>query len=337
MRVKLYATVNVAERSGRSTALTGKRKRLRRGKRRLKERSPTDFLEVVDAVFGGFPRIDLELFLFDDEPFGAALFAASVENGSPIDFVVGVGDRATVNVAVRFDVNALAAARESGDRFGRGQFDPVFAHRVVSPPDVDLGDDAFVAVVEERRPSGVFRAVDVEEVARVAVETDEAVEFRGFFGALAHFFGDFLVRVVARAYTAFETARDDQLVEAESVGDFRALLEGVALDRAEADVRAGRFEPDVVEHFAEFLRFAVKAVITGEFDAFVTHFGDFFQRGRNVLTGDGAERVKLQRDRDAFFALFVSGEEGRRKGSDRGRAETGLQEGATIHHGKGPF
>ena len=88
------------------------------------------------------------MFLFDDEPFGAALFAASVENGSPIDFVVGVGDRAAVNVAVRFDVDALAATRESGDRFGRGEFDSVFAHRVVSPPDVDLGDDAFVAVIK---------------------------------------------------------------------------------------------------------------------------------------------------------------------------------------------
>ena len=166
----------------------------------------------------------------------------------------------------------------------------------------------------------------------MAVETDEAVEFRGFFGALAHFFGDFLIRVVARAHTAFETARNDQLVEAESVGDFRALLEGVALNRAETDVRAGRFEPDVVEHFAEFFRVVVKAVITGEFDAFVTHFGDFFQRARNVLAGDGAERVELQRDRNAFFALFIGGEEGRREGGDGGRAETGLQEGTTIHH-----
>ena len=332
MRVKLYATVNVGERSGRSTALTGQRKRSRRGKRRLKERSPTDFLEVGEAVFRGVERADLELFLFDDEPFGSAFFAASVEDGSPIDFVVGVGDRAAVNVAVRFDVNALAATREGGDRFGRGQFDPVFAHRVVGPPDVDLGDNAFVAVVEERRPSGVFRAVDVEEVARVAVETDEAVKFRGFFGAFAHFFGDLLVRIVARADTAFETARDDQLVKAESLGDFRAFLEGVALDRAETDVRAGRFEPDVVEDFAEFFRVVVKTVITGKFNAFVTHFGDFLQNARNVFAGAVAKRVKLERDRNAFFALFIGGEEGRREGSDRGRAKTGLQEGATIHH-----
>lgn len=305
---------------------------VRREKRRLGRESPTDFLEVGEAIFDGFPRIDFELFLFDDEPFGAAFFTASVENGSPIDRVVGVGDRATVDVAVRFDVDALAAAREGGDRFGRAQFDPVFAHGVVRPPDVDLGDDARIAVVEERRPGGFFRVVDVEEVARVAVETDEAVEFRGFFGALAHFFGDFFIRFAAFANATFEAARDDQFVEAEGVGDFRAFLEGVALDRAEADVRAGRFEPDVVEHFAQLFRVILKTVITGEFDAFVSHFGDFFQRARDVLAGDVAERVELQRDRDAFFAFFVRGEEGRRgEGGDGDGAETGLQEGTTIH------
>jgi hypothetical protein len=35
--------------------------------------------------------------------------------------------------------------------------------------------------------------------------------------------------------------------------------------------------------------------------------------------------------------LFVGGEKGGRKGSDRERAETGLQEGTTIHHWNRPF
>jgi len=274
------------------------------------------------------------LLLLDDEVFRAGLFVRGFKNRRPIDLVVRVADDATVNVAVRFDVQNLAASGKSGERFGGRQFGDAGAHRVVAPAKVDFRDDARIAVVEEFNPSVDFRALNEAVVARMTVETDKHAVFRGFFGASAHFVGDLLVRIDALAHTAFESARNEQIFEADFCGEIGGLLEFVALDRVETGVRADRFDPDVVEHFLHFG--GAIAVITGKFDAFVTPFGDFLDILReSVVVHHVAEGVKFEPDRNTLFILFVFGDRGgseRTDGGKRGSAKTGLQERTTIHH-----
>lgn len=299
-----------------------------------KSGSPTKLLEVFKAFLRGIARGLLPGFLLDDEVFRTGDFVSGFEDGLPVDVVVSVGNAAAVNGGVvGLDVESAAAARKSAKGFFGGKL-LTMGMSVIAPPDVDLSDDARIAVVEEGDPSGGFGAVDVLEVARVTMETDEGAEFGGFFSADAHFFSNALVGIFAFADATFETTGDDEEVEADFIREFGGRLQIVALNLVETEVSAGSLEPDVVKHRAEF--FGAVAVIAGEFNNFETDFGNPLDVLRErVVIDDVAKGVELEPDRDVLFILLVFGKRGaegaQRSGS--GGAKTSLKERTTIHYG----
>ena len=151
------------------------------------------------------------------------------KDGSPIDSVVRIAYDASVNVAVRLDMQDASAAGKGAQSLGGGKFGSV-AMGVVAPPYVYLSDNSFIAIVEESDPRGIFRAVNVEIVASMPMESNKHTQLAGFFSARAHFFGTLLVGFVAFANTTFKTAGDDQEIKASLCGEISALLEFVAFD-----------------------------------------------------------------------------------------------------------
>ena len=268
------------------------------------------------------------MLLLDAEEFCSGDLMGGLEYRFPIDVVVRIAYDASMDFrVVGFDVENTSSTRKSAERFGRSEL-LAMSVGVVAPPDVDLSDNTFVAVIEEREPSRFVGAVDVLIVAGMTMETNEHIVFAGFLSAGAHLFSALLIRIFAFANAAFETARDDQEAEPNLSGEIRAGLEVVAFDLVEADMRAGRFEPNVVEHLAKF-RGAI-SMITGEFDEFKTSLGNPLQVLREcIVIDDVAERIELKPNRNMLFIFLVLGQRGsseRTKGCRCSSAKPCLQE-----------